>query len=141
MNNDMTKLLSQHKLRVTEPRKALFETLKNATKPLSRVELAVANPGIDKVSVYRTIEIFMRLGIVESIHHGWKLRYELATPFRHHHHHLFCTQCGVIEEIQSERLEQIICILADQQAFKVIGHIFEITGLCNKCQNTTLEPH
>jgi Fur family transcriptional regulator, ferric uptake regulator len=121
-------------LRLTTPRKLLFETLKKATAPLSQSELATANPTIDRVSVYRTIELFMRLGIVTSVPHGWKQRYELAAPFRPHHHHLFCTVCGEADEIQSEKLERIIHIIADEQKFSVIGHMFEVTGICSKCQ-------
>lgn len=132
----MAAVFSNHNLRVTRPRKVIFETLKNAVKPLSQVEIAKANPSVDKVSVYRTIDVFMKLGIVTSVPHGWKQRYELATPFRPHHHHLLCTGCGNVEEIQSDKLEQIIRILADKQKFKATGHTFEITGLCNVCQST-----
>ncbi|HWZ66162.1 MAG TPA: Fur family transcriptional regulator [Patescibacteria group bacterium] len=134
MNSEITDLFAARGLRVTTPRKAVFETLKKAATPLSQVEIAKINPTIDKVSVYRSIDIFLKLGIVTSVAHGWKQRYELAAPYSPHHHHLLCTACGHVEELQSERLEKIINILADQQKFKVTGHTFEITGLCSKCQ-------
>jgi Fur family ferric uptake transcriptional regulator len=139
MNADIAKILSDHNLRVTEPRKAVFETLKNAVAPLSPREIVTANPVIDKVTVYRTIDVFIALGVVESIAHGWKMRYELAAPFRHHHHHLFCTQCGMVEEIKSDQLEKIVRMLAEQQAFKVTAHTFEITGVCGMCQNMPVD--
>jgi len=113
---------------------AILKIFKNATVPLSPVEITKANPTIDKVSVYRTIEAFEKIGLVASVAHGWRQRYELAAPFRPHHHHLLCNNCGTIEEIQSEKLEKMIHILADEQEFEVTGHTFEISGLCRRCR-------
>jgi len=135
MDADTIALFTTKNLRLTKPRQAVFETLKRASTPLSHVEIAKMIPYIDKVSVYRTIDVFLKLGIVIGVAHGWKQRYELAAPFKPHHHHLLCTGCGNVEEIQSEKLEQIINILADQEEFEVKGHTFEITGLCRTCQN------
>lgn len=134
MNTSIAGLLATHNLRVTTPRKVVFEALKKATTPLSQVEIAKLNQNIDKVSVYRTIDVFLKLGVVTSVAHGWKQRYELAAPYSPHHHHLLCTMCGGVEELQSKKLEQIISIIADQQKFIVTNHTFEITGLCSTCQ-------
>jgi Fe2+ or Zn2+ uptake regulation protein len=135
MKLDMQKLFAKHNLRVTMPRRLTLKTLEEATKPLSPVEIAKLNSyTINKVSVYRTIDVFLKLGIVVSVPYGWKQRYELASPFRPHHHHLLCTKCGVAKEIQSDKLERIIHMFADQQKFKVTGHTFEITGVCHACQ-------
>ncbi len=136
MENDIAKVFFEHKLRFTNPRKAVFDTLKVATAPLSHMEIAHMTPHADKVSIYRTIDLFMKLGIVVAVPHGWKQRYELAAPFRPHHHHLHCEVCGVVEEIQSAQLEKIIHALADRQGFLVTGHMFEITGMCSNCRTS-----
>ena len=135
MHPEIIRLFSDHKLRLTKPREAVFELLKKADRPLSHVELMSASPDMDKVSIYRTIETFIRLGIVTSVPHGWKQRYELAAPFRPHHHHFLCLQCDMVEEIESDQLEKMIQIFAQYQGFKVTGHTFEITGLCKKCSS------
>jgi Fe2+ or Zn2+ uptake regulation protein len=134
MDSELMTLFADHHLRITAPRVAILKIFKNASAPLSQVEISRANPAIDKVSIYRTIEIFEKIGLVTSVAHGWKQRYELAAPFRPHHHHLLCNNCGTIEEIQSEKLEKIIHSLADEQEFEVTGHTFEITGLCRQCR-------
>jgi Fur family ferric uptake transcriptional regulator len=131
---DIGSLLSKHHLRTTTPRKVVFATLKNATRPLSQMEIANANTDIDKVSVYRTIELYVKLGIVTGVAHGWKQRYELAAPLKPHHHHLLCTNCGKVEDVRSEELEQVIHNVASQRHFKVTGHTFEVTGLCGDCR-------
>jgi len=134
MEQELEKLLASSQLRITKPRKAIFQTLKIAVNPLSQVEIAALTPSIDRGSVYRTIELFLELGVVSSITHGWKQRFELAAPFRPHHHHLHCVKCGKTEEIQSERLEGMIHEVAGASNFHVIGHTFEVTGICSACR-------
>ena len=134
MDSELIALFADHHLRVTAPRVAILKIFKNATALLSPIEIAKTNPTIDKVSIYRTIEVFEKIGLITSVTHGWKQRYELAAPFRPHHHHLLCNNCGTIEEIQSEKLEKMIHILADEQGFEVTGHTFEINGLCRQCR-------
>lgn len=131
---DIKKVLENHKLRVTKPRLEIFDTLRSAARPLSEVEIATATPKVDPVTVYRTIELFLKLEVVVGVAHGWKQRYELASPFRPHHHHILCMNCGRVEEITSEKLEQFIRRLGGEYGFQVTGHTFEITGLCNNCR-------
>lgn len=133
----MTKILAEHGLRVTRPRKIVFALLTAASSPLSHVEIARLASEIDKVSVYRTVDLFVKLGIVIGVAHGWKQRYELAAPFKPHHHHLHCSKCGKIEEIQSDELEGMIKLLCDRHNFQVTGHMFEVTGVCGACAGVT----
>lgn len=92
-------------------------------------------PSVDRVSIYRTLELYEQLHIVTVVHVGWKKRYELASAYQeHHHHHLVCTGCGTITEINSERLEDVIYTLTGSHEFTPTGHTFEITGLCKTCK-------
>lgn len=134
MNQDLRDILVASRLRVTAPRQAIFATLRGARTPLSHVEIAAANSNIDRTSVYRTIELFVKIGVATSVAYGWKQRYELAEPFRPHHHHIHCTVCGTVTEIKSERLEHMIHAIVDDQSFQITGHTFEITGVCVRCQ-------
>lgn len=126
-------VLENHKLRVTKSRLAIFDTLRSATRPLSEVEIAVATPTVDPVTVYRTVELFLKLDVVVGVAYAWKQRYELAVPFRPHHHHMLCTSCGRVEEVQSEKLEKFIASLGEEHGFQAREHTFEITGLCRQC--------
>lgn len=133
MNTEFSSLLASHNLRVTRPRRAIFDTLTSAQAPLSITDVIRQCPTIDKVSVYRTIETFTRVGITTTVAHGWKQRYELAAPLRPHHHHLRCTQCSSVIDIHSDELEQLITRTAVQHSFTPLGHTFEISGLCDVC--------
>lgn len=128
-------ILSEQKLRITRPRLAVYEALERTKEPASLRNLVETLPGIDRVSIYRTLELFEQLRVITVVHIGWKKRYELAAAYqRHHHHHLACTQCGSITEINSERLEDVIHTLTGAHHFTPTGHTFEITGLCNNCR-------
>lgn len=136
MERDLEKLLAGQGLRVTLPRKAVFRVLQSADRPLSHAEIASALTTIDKTSVYRTIELFLKWGVVIGVAHGWKQRYELADPFRPHHHHLHCVKCDSITQIQSGKLEELINEIADANQFRVTGHVFEVAGVCQDCRNS-----
>ena len=133
MNNDLNKVLQKAGLRTTKPRIEIFSTLRSFNKPMGVTDIIAACPGIDKVSVYRTIDLFVRLRIVSTIPHGWKHLYELAAPFSPHHHHLNCEKCGNLTEIHSEKLELMIANLTDEHNFRATAHHFEITGVCREC--------
>lgn len=133
MNADLNEVLQKAGLRTTKPRIEMFNILRSLNKPMSVTDIITACPSIDKVSVYRTIDLFVRLRIVSTIPHGWKRLYELAAPFSPHHHHLICEKCGNLTEIHSERLELMIASLTNEHGFSASGHHFEITGVCREC--------
>lgn len=135
MKPDIHAFFASHKLRTTAPRLAVFNTLENSLTPISIIDIIKANPTIDKVSVYRSVDLFVQLGIAATVPYGWKQRYELAAPFRPHHHHSRCTKCGYINEIHSPELEHLIEAMAANHGFRATSHTFEINGLCATCQS------
>lgn len=133
MNHELNEILANANLRLTKPRVEIFDTLKSLNKPMSIVDIIDACPSVDKVSVYRTIDMFTKLHIVSTIPHGWKHLYELASPFNPHHHHLVCEKCGSLTDIHSKKLELMIASLTDEHQFTPSHHHFEITGTCRSC--------
>lgn len=133
MENAFRQFLSDHHLRATAARLSIFRALESAAEPLSIVEIIKHTPNVDKVSVYRTIDLLARHGIVTTVNHGWKQRYELADPFRPHHHHTVCTRCRTVSEIHSQQLEEVISAIASRQSFTPSSHTFEIKGICQNC--------
>lgn len=136
MNADLEKILNQNNLRITRPRHVVFTALYSSAKPLQIGEIAKLCPSIDRVSVYRTIELFTQLHIIATIPLGWKQQYELAEPFKPHHHHIHCAQCGMLVDIHSSDLETLVSAIAARYNFAVQSHKFEISGLCQQCQKS-----
>src|SRR6266545_4326582 len=91
--DNFKQILRDHHQSITGPRMAVFEALLGE-EPLSMRELAEKVRGIDRASVYRAIDLFERLGIVQRLNTGWKYKLELTDKFAEHHHHLTCVNCG-----------------------------------------------
>jgi len=135
MDTELARIFLKAKLRLTAPRIAIFTALKESNTPLSTSQIIRLCPGVDKVSVYRTIKLFGSLNIVTTVTHGWKQSYELASPFHPHHHHIVCEKCGDVIELQSPSIEALIRKFAEQHSFTPTSHHFEIHGVCEKCSS------
>jgi len=127
-------LLHKNNLRSTVPRQRLFMLLKNAKEPVSLNEIIKICPDFDRVTIYRIIETFIRIGITKVVHIGWKKRYELTDLFSPHHHHFRCTECHALSHISNEALEAAIDSMSRENGFLVTSHQFEIEGLCITCR-------
>lgn len=91
---------------------------------------------IDRASLYRTIELFEKIGVVQRIYMGWKYKVELSDAFTHHHHHISCASCGKIEPItESTHLEQLLQRIATDHGYDIQSHQLGIQGLCGTCQS------
>ena len=126
-------LFTRAHLRLTAPRKQLFTILETSDGPLSVGDILLQSPGLDRTSVYRTLSVFVNLGIVDSVPIGWKQRYELAGPFKPHHHHLRCTSCHEIIQLDIPKLENAIHAIAERRDYHLTAHHLELSGVCKLC--------
>ena len=124
------KMLRDSGSKLTTPRKIVLTKLNKANKPLTLKEIHKRCGNIDFSSVYRSIQLFQELGLVDEINFAdKKIRYELVSKL--HHHHIICSSCGEIKELP-------ICIISEIKKltkYKITKHTFEFMGLCPKCQN------
>ncbi|HSH18078.1 MAG TPA: Fur family transcriptional regulator [Candidatus Saccharimonadales bacterium] len=134
---DMTqfkKILTDNGHHVTKARQATFALLLSPEPLAVRDILEKANGTVDRVSIYRNIELFEKLGIVHRIYVGWKYKLELSDQFVSHHHHLSCLTCGKVIDIEDEKhIDAFIHQVAAQFGFTPRRHQFEIDGYCNRC--------
>lgn len=137
MSSDIDQLrdtLRNHGQSLTASRQTVFKALRHQ-EPQTMHEIIAACAGqTDRASVYRTITLFEQLGIVQRIHIGWKYKLELTDTFSHHHHHLACSQCGMVIPLTEDTvLENMLSQLAASHDFQPQSHQLEIRGLCAKC--------
>ncbi len=126
-------------VRLTAQRRVLIETMQEADQHLDASSLLTLarkrEPGIDRATVYRTIEMLKKLGLVDELDlmhlNGEKHYYEVKT--RRDHLHLACFQCGRIEEFSSPLFEQLKSELARQLGFEVRVTRLEVGGRCRVC--------
>lgn len=131
--NHLKRTLKNSNYSLTHPREAVFLSLQNQ-EPLSMKELAGACPKIDRASIYRTVALFEKLGIVHRVNIGWKYKIELSDSFHHHHHHLTCLKCGqVIPFEEDDQLLKSLSLVAASHNFSMESHQLEIQGVCSMC--------
>jgi Fe2+ or Zn2+ uptake regulation protein len=137
MNLDFVKfenILRGNSCHITQARRAVFTALLE-NDILAMNELAeIVKMSADRTSVYRAIDLFKRLGIVNKVQIGWKYKVELSEIFFRHHHHISCLGCGQIIVIhEDEHIEKIIAELARKYHVHRATHQLEIQGYCAKC--------
>lgn len=133
INTSLSTLLHKHGYRATAARQSVFGALEQSQQPLFMHEITKRCGTIDRTSIYRTLLLYERLGIVQTIQTGFKKRYELAGPFTAHHHHFICDHCGALTDIHTPNLEHLISDLSREYAFRVNTHHFELHGSCKNC--------
>jgi Fur family ferric uptake transcriptional regulator len=93
----------------TEPRRLVLEVFLNDHRPLTpaAVHEQLLDSNVNLASVYRTIELFCRLGVLTEVDHVSEgRRYELSDEYREHHHHLIWRGCGKIQDFEDCFLEE-----------------------------------
>ena len=136
---DLLNAVEAQGIRLTAQRRALIETIQDATSHLdaaSLLELArKRDPNIDRATVYRTIELLKRLGMVDELDlmhlNGEKHYYEVKT--QKDHLHLACFECGAIEEFASPTFERLKREIAEKNDFEIQVMRLEVGGLCKQC--------
>ncbi len=101
--------------KMTSARKAILNVLSHTIDHLTAEDVYLQvhkiYPDIGLASVYRTLDLLVRIGIVFKLDFGLgKAEYELAEDVKgkKHHHHLVCTGCGQVidyKDFSKEELE------------------------------------
>ncbi|MCP4651864.1 MAG: transcriptional repressor [Candidatus Omnitrophica bacterium] len=134
--------------RLTMSRQAILDVLSKTKDHLSAEEIYhevhKVYPSSGMSTVYRTLELLVDLGIVHKFHFGdGRSRYEIDRGEEHndhHHHHLVCTKCQRVinytdfidDEI--ELLRRTEKGLSKKYNFKIVKHILQFYGLCERCK-------
>ena len=118
---------------MTSKRKVIAEVL-NKSKDHPDVEelyqrASKIDPNISLATVYRTISIFEKNGIIKKLNLGdKKARYELVNLKRGHHYHLVDIDTGRIIEFSDKKLEQVKKDIAKRLGYKLVDHKLELYG-------------
>ncbi len=130
--------LRDHGLPVTAQRLAIAEVLLQSERHLSAddvaTELSTRQSGIGLATIYRTIELLLKSGLLVERDFGEGFRrFEPARDIPHHEH-LLCTVCGTVHEFRDERLERMTTLVAEANGFARQRHRLVIYGVCDACQ-------
>ena len=122
---------------VTHQRLAVFRALlESASHPDADAihkSLRAAYPTLSLGTVYKTLETLQSLGLARAVSSpGPTRRFDgNRTP----HHHLLCTRCGRLMDVELDQLAQIA--LPAGLDFQVTDLTIQFNGICSTCQDPT----
>lgn len=85
-------------------------------------------------SVYRALDVLLRLGLVYRLDLGGGMaRYEAART-TDHHHHIVCLDCGRVSAFDDRALERALERVAERQDYVIDDHDVVLRGRCTDCR-------
>ncbi|MEN8153443.1 MAG: Fur family transcriptional regulator [Acidobacteriota bacterium] len=137
--------LKENGYKLTNPRKTILEALeRRGGHPNAReilLELSRKNSEIGLTTIYRTLDLFVKLGILKRYDFGDRQnRYELFSEDNEHHHHLICKKCiKVIEyddflDEETTLIKKIEKMLTEKYDFVIDKHELTFYGYCKNCR-------
>ncbi len=118
-------LLKQAGLSKTQARQLILDFLKKHKVLVSAGDIFQAlAASLDRVTVYRNLEILEKAGLVFKEFSEKEALYYLAEK---QHHHITCQKCGYIQCLPCDHIFQKI------KNFSQVKHQLVLSGLCNKC--------
>ncbi len=138
----------------TRARRAVVRALRDTSGQATPAELLtlgrVHHPALGLVTVYRTLDILDKLGLVRKLHldegcHSYAisaLAMQQAAPdapaeleaSRVHSHHIICQRCSQAVEFEGCDLGAVAASVEAQTGFQVREHWLEMFGVCPACQ-------
>jgi Fur family ferric uptake transcriptional regulator len=121
--------------RATPTKRLLLEALASNPGHRTADELTtlvqVQSPEVAASTIYRILEEFERIGLVEHNHSG-------TGPATYHlrsgaHGHLVCQSCGTTEEASPELFGELVEGARTAHGFIVDPHHFAVLGTCARC--------
>jgi len=128
--------LSEQGYRLTPQRMMILSAIENSDSHISAEEIyaqvMAKYPYVNISTVYRTLELLKRLGLVTETDLGeGRVRYHPAD--KGHHHHLVCTECGAIIDLDESVLFPLKSTLLREYKFSADLRHLAIFGRCANC--------
>ena len=134
--------LASRGLRLTRQRRTILAVVENAKQHLDAAQILrharKLDPAIDRVTVYRTLKLLKRHGLVDELDlmhmQGEKHFYE-RRPQRDHIH-MACLRCGKIMEFESDLFDRLKGQIQRDCQFHIVVTRLEVGGYCNQCRTS-----
>jgi Fur family ferric uptake transcriptional regulator len=136
--DDTADLLRHAGHKMTPQRLMIVRALRHAEGHMSAAQIVDQvrgdYPFVDVSTVYRTLDVLKRMRLATSTDMGsGDVLFEWVPD--QPHHHLICTGCGYVSEIEHRYLLGLEESVRDDFGFSPDMHHFAIFGLCRGCQD------
>ena len=133
---EVAQILREKGLKVTPQRIAVYNMLCNSMEhPNAEMiykTLEPTNPTMSLATVYKTLDFFKQLGLVNELNVGEpSSRYDAVVQC---HPHTVCKVCGRVEDLHLEALTEVAKKLAPDLDFDIECEQLILYGTCKDCR-------
>ena len=133
---EIAQILREKGLKVTPQRIAVYNMLMNTYEhPNAEMiykTLEPTNPTMSLATVYKTLDFFKQLGLVQELNVGEpSSRYDAVVQC---HPHTVCKVCGKVEDLHMEQLTEVAKKLVPDLDFDVEMEQLILYGTCGECR-------
>ena len=142
MNDEVKSLKNSHRvsvpeLRATKQRALILEIIRHGKGHLDADEVyrraRLKYPRLSLSTVYRTLQLFKKLGLVEELHFDETHHHYEVKPSAEHHH-LVCLGCGKVIEFRHSLSRQVKKNVPEARDFEVVNTEIRMMGYCPECR-------
>jgi Fur family ferric uptake transcriptional regulator len=130
-------ILKDKGYRLTPQRRMILDIIHQANAHITAEDILVQIEdkiaGVNKSTVYRTLELLVNLGLVVKSELGGRKVYHHTDEG--HHHHLVCKQCGQQLHCDEATLQPLKKSLKEKLGFEADLNHHVIYGICQECRN------
>ncbi|MDT7660943.1 MAG: Fur family transcriptional regulator, ferric uptake regulator [Pseudonocardiales bacterium] len=130
----LRRTLHERGFRMTPQRQLVLdavEELQHATPEQICASVQRLAPAVNITTVYRTLDLLERLGLVRHTHLGHGApNYSVR---EHEHVHLVCHGCGSVAEVPSGLLDELAGRLDTDYGFRLDATHVALSGTCTNC--------
>ncbi len=139
----MTEIIDRAGYHLTEPRRRVAEMVASRPGRFSAQDLVAeakrSRRGVGRATVFRSLEIFEELGLVERVHlPNGEHAYVACAPA--HHHHVVCERCGASSEVADLGIAPLAREIEQRTGYLLDSHRIELFGLCPDCRAAAADP-
>lgn len=102
--------------------------------------LGADNSDVSRASVYRTLGLLVRAGMVRQVDFGRGTSHYEHMHQSEHHDHMVCTTCGNVVEFTDDALEAALDRACQEAGFHPTRHSLKVFGRCERCKDNIQTP-
>ena len=129
--------LSLSGLRATSQRGLVLDIIRRGGRHLDADEIyrqaRKKEPRISLSTVYRSLQRFKELGLVDEFHFD-EDHHHYEAKAASEHHHLMCVGCGKIVEFDYDLLGDIARSVPEAGGFEIMQAELRVAGYCAECR-------
>jgi Fur family transcriptional regulator, ferric uptake regulator len=130
--------LREKGLKLTPQRRLIADIIHDAGAHLTAEDIIASvqrrMPGVNKSTIYRTLDLLEQAGCVYKSEAGDRTIYHHAEEG--HHHHLVCSRCGKTIECEDDLFRPVQSAVLGKYGFRVDFKHLVMDGLCAQCGGT-----